>query len=94
MGFLIDTRSHQIGLAADDGGRNDQVDRPQQLDKRLDLVPHPQKLDAAGEEELGERRGSPPARRAGCPAGTRCSTAWPASPSRVFDETRRSQGMP
>ena len=57
MRLLVNARAHQIGLAANDGGRNDQIDRLQQLDKRLDLISHAQKLDAAGEEELRESRG-------------------------------------
>ena len=57
MGLLVNAGAHQVGLAAKDGGWNDQIDRPQQLDKRLHPIAHAQQLDAAGEEELRKNRG-------------------------------------
>jgi hypothetical protein len=52
--FLIDASAHQIGQVADDGGGNDKIHRRQQFDKGLELIAYAQKLDAAGQQELGE----------------------------------------
>jgi hypothetical protein len=52
--LLVDAGAHQIWLAANDGGWNDQIPRLQQLYQRFDITPYAQKFDAAGEKKLGK----------------------------------------
>nr|WP_244628878.1 hypothetical protein [Methylocella tundrae] len=42
LSFLVNAGAHQIGLSTYHGGRDDQIDGPQQFDKGLNLIPHAQ----------------------------------------------------